>query len=152
MPGGVGPDGPSESDSKYMSWWEGSVAISLAASGSWGDGFEMGQHKVLKCLHNHRGYGDGSVFIKASESYFLGDRNDCGSLKTGWHSDLFSEVLKMSVNTGDRRSAQCFRVDGKTESGPAALQGFFLLESIRISLQYRCEFLEKLGGFRLAVG
>ena len=25
------------------------------------DGFEVEQHKALKCLHHHRGQGDGSV-------------------------------------------------------------------------------------------
>ena len=38
------------------------------------------------------------------------------------------EMLKMSVNTGDSWSAQCFRVDGETESGPAVLRGFCLLK------------------------
>ena len=28
-----------------------------------------------------------------------------------------SELLKMSLNTGDSRSAQCFKVDGETVSG-----------------------------------
>lgn len=32
-----------------------------------------------------------------------------------WHAS--SEMLKMSVITGDSRSAQCFRVNGETESG-----------------------------------
>ena len=31
-----------------------------------------------------------------------------------------SEVLKMSVNTRDSWSAQCFKVEGETESGVAA--------------------------------
>ncbi len=39
-----------------------------------------------------------------------------------------TEVLKMSMNTGDSWSAQCFRVDGETESVPAALRGFCLLK------------------------
>ena len=43
----------------------------------------------------------------------------------------------MSVNTRDSWSAQCFRVDEETESGPAALQGFFLLKSLLTSLSCR---------------
>ena len=38
-----------------------------------------------------------------------------------WHD--FSEELKMSVNTGDSCSAQCFRMDGEIESVPVALRG-----------------------------
>ena len=38
-----------------------------------------------------------------------------------------SEALKMLVNTGASWSAQCFRADGETESGPAAFRGFGLL-------------------------
>src|SRR4029434_6256769 len=49
-----------------------------------------------------------------------------------WHD--FSEELKMSVNTGDGCSAQCFRIVGETESGPAALRGFCLLNSLLTSL------------------
>ena len=49
-----------------------------------------------------------------------------------WHD--FSEELKMSVNTGDSCSAQCFRMDGETESGPVALRGFCLLKSLKTSL------------------
>ena len=51
-------------------------------------------------------------------------------LKTAgtWH--VSREVLNMLVNTGDSWSAQCFRVGGETESGPAALRGFYLLNSL----------------------
>ena len=49
-----------------------------------------------------------------------------------WH--VSSEVLNMSVNTRDSWSAQCFRVEGETESGPAALQTFCLLNSLLTSL------------------
>ena len=49
-----------------------------------------------------------------------------------WHD--FSEELKMSVNTGDSCSAQCFRMDGETASGPVALRGFCLLKSLKTSL------------------
>lgn len=51
-----------------------------------------------------------------------------------WH--VSSEVLKMWVNTGDSRSAQCFKVDGETESGAAALLGFCLLKSLLTSLSW----------------
>ncbi len=37
-----------------------------------------------------------------------------------WH--VSSEVLKMSVKTGDSGSAQCIKGDGGTESCPATLQ------------------------------
>src|SRR4029434_8586162 len=40
----------------------------------------------------------------------------------------------MSVNTGVGCSAQCFRIDGETESGPAALRGFCLLKRLLTSL------------------
>lgn len=40
----------------------------------------------------------------------------------------------MSVNTGDSWSTQYFRVEGKAESSPAALQTFCLLNSLLISL------------------
>jgi len=49
-----------------------------------------------------------------------------------WH--VSREVLKMSVNTGDSWSAQCFRVEGETESGPAAFRGFCFLNSLLTSL------------------
>ena len=49
-----------------------------------------------------------------------------------WH--VSREVLKMVVNTGDNWSAQCLRVAGNTESGPAALRGFCLLKSLLTSL------------------
>lgn len=48
--------------------------------------------------------------------------------------DISSEVLKISVNTRDSWSAQCFRVDGETESGPAALWRFCLLYCLLTSL------------------
>ena len=46
-----------------------------------------------------------------------------------WH--VSSEVLKMSVNSGDSWSVRCFRVDGETET---ALRGFCLLKSLWMSL------------------
>jgi len=68
---------------------------------------------------------------------------DCGFLGTGlivevlkqagtWH--VSSEVLKMSVNTGDSWSEQCFKVDGETDSAPAA---FCLLKMTSLSWMER---------------
>lgn len=51
-----------------------------------------------------------------------------------WH--ISKEVLKISVNTGDSWSAQCFKVDGETESGPAAFRGFCLLKILFTSLSW----------------
>ncbi len=45
-----------------------------------------------------------------------------------WH--FSKEVLKISVSTGDSWSAQYFRMDGETESGPAAFRGFCLLKTL----------------------
>ena len=49
------------------------------------DGFEVEKHKALKCLHHHRGQGDGSVVIEPCELCFLGDRDDGGGLEAGWY-------------------------------------------------------------------
>ena len=40
----------------------------------------------------------------------------------------------MSVNTRDSWSEECFRVEGETESGLAALRGLCLLNSLLTSL------------------
>ena len=49
------------------------------------DGFEVEQHKALKCLHHHRGQGDGSVIIESSDLCFFGDRDDGGGFEAGWY-------------------------------------------------------------------
>jgi len=55
-------------------------------------------------------------------------------------------VLKMSVNTGDSLSVQGFKVDGETESGPAAFQGFCLLKSLLMYLSCMERVFTELGG------
>ena len=49
------------------------------------DGFEVKQHKALKCLHHYRGQGDGSVIIESSDLSFFGDGDDGGGLEAGWY-------------------------------------------------------------------
>ena len=55
-------------------------------------------------------------------------------LKQAGTTHSASEVLKMSVNTGDSWSAQYLSVEGETASGPAALRGFCLFKSLLTSL------------------
>lgn len=55
-----------------------------------------------------RSQGDWSVVIKST-----------GPLDDGGGLEVSNEALKMSANAGDSWSAQCFKVDGETESGPA---------------------------------
>ena len=66
-----------------------------------------------------------------------------GFLGTGMMVDVFkkpgtvhsaSEVLKMSVNTGDSWSAQNHSVEGETAYGPAALRGFIFFRGLLTSL------------------
>jgi len=67
----------------------------------------------------------GSVVIKTCDPWlFLWTGVMMEVLKQAgtWH--VSSEVLKMPVNTRDGRLAQSFRVEGETESGPAALWRF----------------------------
>ena len=40
---------------------------------------------MLKCLHNHRGQGDGSVVVESSDFCFFGDGDDGGGLEAGWY-------------------------------------------------------------------
>ena len=55
-------------------------------------------------------------------------------LKQAGTTHSASEVLKMFVNTGDSWSAQYLIVEGETASGPAALRGFCLFNSLLTSL------------------
>lgn len=50
---------------------------------------------------------------------------------------------KMSVNNNDSWSTKCFRVDAEMESGLAALQGFYLLNSLSMSFFRIVVFGEK---------
>ena len=47
------------------------------------DGFEVGQHKVLKWLHYYRGQGGGSVLIELCGPSLSGDRDDSGGFEAG---------------------------------------------------------------------
>ena len=50
-------------------------------------------------------------------------------MMSSWMCHLISNLISDVRRTGPC-SAQCFRVAGETESGPAALQGFCLLKSL----------------------
>ena len=56
------------------------------------DGFEVEQHTALKCLHHHRGQGDGSVIIESSDLCFFGDRDDGGGLEAGGMGPILSQT------------------------------------------------------------
>ena len=53
-----------------------------------------------------------------------------------WH--VSSEVLEMSVNTGDSWSAQCFRVGGETEAPfKQPVQGGNVAPLCRLAVRYK---------------
>ena len=45
------------------------------------DGFEVGQDKALKTLHDHRGQSDRSVVIKSGGPWFIWHGDDSGGLE-----------------------------------------------------------------------
>ena len=66
-----------------------------------------------------------------------GDDGRCLKQAGTMHST--SEVLKMSLNTGDSWSAQCLRVERKTESGPVGLLSLERFVNVFLQDEERCD-------------
>lgn len=73
------------------------------------------------CMGSKRGVSQRSGWL-----LFRGTGMMVRDLKQASTRHVSSEVLKMSLSTGARWPAQCFTLEGETESGPAAWRDFRL--------------------------